>query len=188
MQASLPAAHLRSTLSTMASLVGRVSGDAAWTFDDGALTVEWAGGSATFPGTASGVGAGTVRVRGPDMVGLAAALDSSPGAEASTVVRASGGRLFVGGFSVEGLLLQEPDSTVPQLLPVDPSLRDVLRLPVLHSAERIAAAGLTTAAQVASQERALLVRQALAILAPMGVTVAALDACVDACLAGETER
>lgn len=183
MQASVSVAHLRSTLSTMASLVGRASGDAAWIFGAGELTLQWAGGSSTFKG--AGVGAGTVRVRGGDMVGLAATLDGSPGSNANAEIRAAGGRLFIGAFSVEGVILKEPDGTVPQLLPVDPSLRDMLRLGVLHDPERIASAGLTAAAQAASRERAILVQKAQAILAPIGVTVENLNACVDACLSRE---
>jgi hypothetical protein len=183
MFARIAHSELQLTLHTMASLVGRASGDAGWTFQDGTLTLAWAGGSRTFVGV--GAGTGTVQVRGADMVGIAAVLDDSSGVDADVEVRAEDKRLFLGGFSVEGLLLPSASGTVPQLLPVDASLRDVLRLPFLYEADVIAAAGLAAASAGAKAERAKLVQEALSILAPVGMTAQALDACVDACLADQ---
>jgi len=183
MFARIQHSDLQSTLATMASLVGRVSGDAGWTFHEGALTLAWGGGTRTFAG--AGSGHGTVRVSSSDMIGLAAVMEASANGTLDVEVRAEDGRLYLDGFSVKGVRLPAETDTVPQLLPVDASFRDVLRLPFLHDAGVVAAAGLASASEAAHLERTKLVREALSILEPIGVTAAALDACVDACLARE---
>ena len=183
MFARIPRFDLQSTLGTMASLVGRVSGDAGWTFHEGSLTLAWAGGTRTFAG--AGSGNGTVQVSSSDMIGIAAVMEASATGTLDIEVRAADGRLYLSGFSVKGVRLPAETDTVPQLLPVDASFRDVLRLPFLYDAGVVAAAGLASASEAAHMERTKLVREALSILEPIGVTAAALDACVDACLARE---
>jgi hypothetical protein len=183
MFARIPRFALQSTLGTMASLGGRVSGDAGWTFHEGSLTLAWAGGTRTFAG--AGSGNGTVQVSSSDMIGIAAVMEASATGTLDIEVRAADGRLYLSGFSVRGVRLPAETDTVPQLLPVNASFRDVLRLPFLYDAGVVAAAGLASASEAAQMERTKLVREALSILEPIGVTAAALDACVDACLARE---
>lgn len=176
MIAHIALAELRTALQTLAGLVGRASGDAAWVFESGALTIEWAGGSRRFTG--AGDGAGVARVRGGDMVGLAGVLEGS----GAVAVRVAGARLHIGTFSVETVPVADAARGVPQLLPVDASLADLLRVALLVDRETVTAAGLNGAVADALRERAERVEQARALLAPVGVTTRALDACIDACL------
>lgn len=180
MHATLDGAGLRATLDTLVALAGSPLADAGWTFAEGRLTVAWAGGSVQLAG--EGQGSGTARVRGVDMAGLSGIIDAG----APVRVEARDGRLFLGAFSVAADAPAQ--GGVPQLLPVDPGLSDVLRLPFEADPDTIAAAGLAGALAEAQRERRARIEQALTLLGPLGVSAAALEACVDRCLAENARR
>jgi len=173
MNVTLPSTELKAYLAMARRFARRASGDAAWSFADGALTIEWTGVTSTMSGV--GAGEGTVRVPSARMQGLAKMVF----AEGDLTVRVHDGRLYLGSFSFEVDGGRAAPSAVPQLLPVSPKLRDVLLLPYRHDASAIEAAGLSDTVTQALLTRGKHVLQACAALGPLGISPHAVEAFVD---------
>jgi hypothetical protein len=173
MNVTLSATDLKAKLVVARQFARRASGDAAWSFADGELTIEWAGVSSTIAGVGSG--RGTIRVPSTRMPGLA----KMDFAEGDLTVYVSDGRLYLGSFSFKIESGSDGPSAIPQLLPVYPTLRDVLLLPYRHDEGTIRAAGLTDTVAKALLSRAKHVLQASVALAPLGLSAQAVEDFVD---------
>ncbi len=181
MYVRVPAKLLQTALRSALRLASRTTGAAAWKFDAGTLTIDWAGGSHGFGG--EGAGQGTVRVNDADMRSLA----KLPRRKGTIEVGFAEGWLRVGGSSVraEGQP-GDPNASdfVPQLLAVNPALSHLVRLEYQHTPETIAAAGLEAVAAKARKDRLERTERAAKALGPLGIPPAVLAAWIDGQLGG----
>ena len=180
MQIRIPAAELFAAVKTAKKLAGKFSGDAAWKFTDGTLTMDWAGACSTIAG--SGDGQGTVRLRDAQMRELSRVQPH----QGEVTVRFFDGRLYVERFSMEAEAV-EGDSTsgdvVPQLLGINPPLREIIALPYRHDPATIQAAGLGLVLASAEIERMRATAKVASILEPFGISADAVLAFVESELA-----
>lgn len=178
MQATVSAQELFGSIKMARRIAGRTTtGAAGWKFDNGKLSVEWAGAELTLEG--KGDGQGTVRVSDADMRGLA----RLPAPKGDILVQYRDGRLYLGGMSFEAAAVAGDPATVtfvPQLLAIGTPFQDVVALGYQHDPATISAAGLAETLARAAAEREKQVDVAAHALARFGISRASLAAWVDA--------
>jgi len=134
--AEVPAAALATALGRMSKLGRNTPGAASWKFGPEGVRVAWMGMAELLPCEVAGKA--IVVVDGPSMHALAGG--HGWGETVQVVARASG--LRVGRTAFEGELRDRPP---PQLLPLNTTAKDVLRVHVREDAGRVDEAGLADA-------------------------------------------
>lgn len=138
-------------------------------FAEDSVALTLAGTTATLPAVCSG--SGRVFASGLALKVLKEAARNLVSAEVSILVDER--MLHVGRVGVSCWWVREP--WAPILLPLNATLVDVLELRYLYSQAEIVAAGLERTLFEAEDRKARLIANATETLAPLGVSVAALD-------------